>query len=156
MMPAAYARRKSDFDSHKERIASIRGVMREKTLTVHAPPARLYSAKRAFSFPFVEARALTGDAARLAADGVFASRLTLLGCSGSRMAQPMVDGWLDGVLSAASAAGPALQTVRLSLVEGGALTWFERPLLWTMRATVPREQHASFFAHFGNAEPVRR
>jgi ATPase complex subunit ATP10 len=130
--------------------------MREKTLTVHAPPARLYSAKRAFSFPFVEARALTGDAARLAADGVFASRLTLLGCSGSRMAQPMVDGWLDGVLSAASAAGPALQTVRLSLVEGGALTWFERPLLWTMRATVPREQHASFFAHFGNAEPVRR
>jgi len=43
---AAPARRKSDFVAHQEKTASIRGVMREKTLTLHAPPPRLYSAKR--------------------------------------------------------------------------------------------------------------
>lgn len=42
----APARRKSDFVAHQEKTASIRGVMREKTLTLHAPPPRLYSAKR--------------------------------------------------------------------------------------------------------------
>ena len=170
--------------AHQEKTASIRGVMREKTLTLHAPPPRLYSAKRvcggepnpcrphawsscsrgvrraapqAFSFPFIEASNLLGESVRWddSADGLFASRLTLLGCTGSRMAEPMVNGWLDGV-TAATESVPAMQTVRLSLIEATALTWLQRPLLWSIRATVPAEQHGSFYCHFGKAGALKR
>tara|TARA_B100000795_G_scaffold231015_1_gene188687 strand:+ start:433 stop:951 length:519 start_codon:yes stop_codon:yes gene_type:complete len=112
---------------------------------------------QAFSFPFLEASNLLGVSARWddSADGLFASRLTLLGCTGSRMAEPMVNGWLDGV-TAATEAVPAMQTVRLSLVEQAALAWLQRPLLWSIRSSVPVEQHGHFYCHFGKAEALRR
>ena len=71
------------------------------------------------------------------------------------MAEPMVNGWLDGV-TAATEAVPAMQTVRLSLIEATALTWLQRPLLWSIRATVPAEQHGSFYCHFGKAGALKR
>ena len=71
------------------------------------------------------------------------------------MAEPMVNGWLDGV-TAATESVPAMQTVRLSLIEATALTWLQRPLLWSIRATVPAEQHGSFYCHFGKAGALKR
>ena len=67
----------------------------------------------------------------------------------------MVNGWLDGV-TAATESVPAMQTVRLSLIEATALTWLQRPLLWSIRATVPAEQHGSFYCHFGKAGALKR
>ena len=49
-----------------------------------------------------------------------------------------------------------MQTVRLSLVEATALTWLQRPLLWSIRASVPAEQHGSFYCHFGKAGALKR
>ena len=89
------ARSKKDFVARQEKLDAWRDIIRDEVKTLHPPPARLYSAKRAFSFPSVEAVALDGQPARLAADGLFASRLTLLGVSGSRFSEAMVESWLS-------------------------------------------------------------
>lgn len=149
------ARSKKDFEARQQKLDAWRDIIRDEVKTLHPPPARLYSAKRAFSFPSVEAVGLDGQPARLAADGLFATRLTLLGVSGSRFSEAMVESWLGGVESATREL-PTMQTLRLSLVEGAALGWLQRPLLWTMRAGVPAERRGTFYCHFGDADPVRQ
>ena len=103
----------------------MRGVIREGVLTLHPPPVRLYSAKRAFSFPSVEAVSLEGASARLSSNGLFDAHLTLLGCSGSRFSQAMVDGWLDGVASAGLHTVPALQVTPSTTPLTSRMNWLD-------------------------------
>ena len=49
-----------------------------------------------------------------------------------------------------------MDDIHPSLVEATALTWLQRPLLWSIRASVPAEQHGSFYCHFGKAGALRR
>jgi hypothetical protein len=85
-----------DMSKRNEDMAALREVIHEKTVTLHPPPAALYSQASAFRFPQLEATSLAGDTVILD-DNLFAGKWTLFGCAGSRFAQPMVDGWMDGI-----------------------------------------------------------
>ena len=147
-----------DMSKRNEDMAALREVIHEKTVTLHPPPAALYSQASAFRFPQLEATSLAGDTVILD-DNLFAGKWTLFGCAGSRFAQPMVDGWMDGI-AAALATSPApptrLELRWLSLVEGSLLNWFRRPLLMTMRRAVPAARHGAFLCHFGDSSAPRR
>ena len=147
-----------DMSKRNEDMAALREVIHEKTVTLHPPPAALYSQASAFRFPQLEATSLAGDTVILD-DNLFAGKWTLFGCAGSRFAQPMVDGWMDGIATALamSPAPPTRLELRwLSLVEGSLLNWFRRPLLMTMRRAVPAARHGAFLCHFGDSSAPRR
>jgi len=137
---------------------SMREVLRTKDLTLHAPPEALYKSEHAFYFPELEVLPLAGGTARIAPDGLLAGRRTLIGCSGSNFAQPMVDGWLDGVASLVEEEGPSQrpQLLWLSLVENKLVSFFQRPLMASMRLSVPRERHSSFLCYFGDTAAARK
>ena len=113
----------------------------------------------------------SSERVELSESGLFASRWTLLGCSGSQFAQPMVDGWVAGVPAALEARSASrrsdggsgvvelplgLQARWLSLVDGAILQWLRRPLLASMRFSVAAERRASFLCHFGDSNEPRR
>ena len=129
--------------------------------------------------PFVQCESLDGTTVALSE--VLADSLTVLGCSGSKLSQPMVDGWLENVLNAlpsgaaapAPATGPGkegvdpgmapipsskrpLSVAWLSLVDDPVFGWLKRPLLATMRMAIPDERHSSFYTHFGDTATLRR
>lgn len=56
---------------------------------------------------------------------------------------------------ASSQGTPMLQTAWLSLVEAVALSWLRRPLLMSMRMSVPVERHSRFYTYFGKSVQVR-
>jgi len=143
-----------DMSKRNEDMAAMREIIHEKTVTLHPPPAALYAQSNAFRFPELQAASLTGY--EVETTSLFTGRWTLLGCAGSRFAQPMVDGWMDGV-SAVLPESLQLQLRWLSLIDGKLLSWFRRPLLAMMRRSVPSERHCSFLCHFGDStEPRRR
>ena len=141
-------------------MGALREVIKEKTITLHPPPKKLYSAKASFLLPDVEVTSVLNEPARMASTGLFARRWTLLGCAGSQFASAMVDAWTEGVPKELQKQGlptPGdFQVLRLSLVEGALLRWLRRPLLATMRASMPSERHKTFFCHFGDASEIRR
>ena len=145
-------------------MGSLREVIKEKSVTLHPPAASLYSTALAFRFPEVTATSLAGEEVSVgpAAGGLFENRWTLLGCAGSNFAKSMVDTWMEAaaapelVASAAEAGRVGLQTSWLSLVEGTLLSWLRRPLLLSMRSSVPAERHTRFLCTFGQMEQVRR
>lgn len=114
---------------------------------------------------------LLGGRAQLTPEDVLGRGPTLVGVAGSRFAQPMVDAWVDGVAAkmAPSAEDDAgvnsdasavprsggLQLLRLSLVEGAALSMLRTPLRLSMRLSVPSEQRAGFVCHFGDVAGAR-
>lgn len=105
-----------------------------------------------------QGHALSGEAydtAELLRRGV-----SLVGCSGSQFAAHMVDAWLDGAVDALAGSGgdaaDGLRVARLSLIDGAALSWLRRPLLLSMRMSVPRERHNSFLPWFGDSTVPRR
>lgn len=140
-----------DVGNRNEDMSALREAVREKMVTLHPPPAALYSHAQGFRFPGVQTTSLAGDEVALSGSGsgLFAGRWTLLGCAGSSYAQPMVDAWLE-------AAEADVQRQWLSLLEGRVLSWFQRPLLTMMRRSVPAERHTVFCCHFGDAREVRR
>jgi hypothetical protein len=176
----------SDVGTRNQEMGSLREVIREKAVTLHPPPAALYSQAKAFRFPELTAQSLLGGDVSISSqgDGLFATgKWTVLGCAGSNFSQPMVDGWLESLapLLPDSAAAPAaaaaerasasaadegspsredgaeaasaasllpLQVRWLSFVEGRVLSWIARPLMMSMRASVPRERHERFLCHF--------
>jgi len=147
-----------DMSKRNADMSALREVIHEKTITLHPPPKSLYKHANAYRFPQLQATSLTGDEVAIDTE-FFAGRWSLLGCAGSQFAQPMVDGWMDGVSKALSQkpSPPSLQLRWLSLVDGRLLGWFRRPLLATMRRSVPSERHAAFLCHFGDStEPRRR
>ena len=146
-------------------MGALREVIREKSVTLHPPPAALYAQASAFRFPALHATALAShEPVELSESGLFASHeWTLLGCAGSQFAQPMVDAWVEGTppLAAAKAdggggGGELVQARWLSFVDGAVLGWLQRPLLATMRLSVPRERHAHFLCRFGDSSEPRR
>jgi len=159
-----------DVGNRHEDMSALREAVREKMVTLHPPPATLYSHAQGFLFPAMRTVSLTGGEVTLSGcgSGLFAGRWTLLGCAGSAFAQPMVDAWLragEATVAAAeatveAAAQPSLpsqvQRQWLSFIEGRMLEWFQRPLLTMMRRSVPTERHAVFCCHFGDAREARR
>jgi hypothetical protein len=144
----------------------LRTVLHTRTITEHAAPAALYSQAEAFRFPELTATSLAGDEVPIGVGcGLFANRWTLLGCAGSSFAQEMVDKWLVGAVAeeaaaaegGAAAAPAGLQARWLALVEGTVLVWFQRPLLASMRRSVPAERHGRFLCRFeSDASELRR
>lgn len=160
-----------DVATRQQDMTSLREVIREKSVTLHAAPNSLYSQKTAFRFPEMQAESLAGDTVSLSTrgGGFFDGKWTVLGCTGSNFAAPMVDGWLtsigessaatatDGPESPSSAAMiPNVQVRWLSFVEGMLLSWFRRPLLVSMRRSVPSDRHESFLCHFGDSDAARK
>ena len=130
-------------------LGALRQVLHEKNITEHPPPAAFYTQADAFRFPELAATSLAGEEVTLgagAAGGLFADKWTLLGCANSSFAMTMVDEWLLGVED--RAASPLLQARWLSLVEGVALSWLQRPLLASMRGSVPAARHDRFLCRF--------
>ena len=168
---ALLARRKEDFGARNHNLKEIRGIIHNKTLTLQPPPTMLYGQAEAFWFPALPAVSLAGAEARLAKDGLLAGKATLLGFSSSQMSMGMVDGWLNGAATllgggdgdgdgdaavpAAAADPPPLQTLRMSLVDNAFVGLLRRPLLASMRMSVPAEQHASFYCYFGDTTAFR-
>jgi hypothetical protein len=140
-------------------MGDLREVFHAAALTLHPPPDALYTHTTAYRFPPMETTSLLNEASRLDVPHAFGGRWTLLGCAGSNFAQPMVDGWLTGVAGAlqerGGAAADALQLRWLSLIERAALGWFARPLLATMRMSIPAERHAAFSCRFGETTDLR-
>jgi hypothetical protein len=161
MCARACVRRMDDVSKRNADMGNLREVIREKNVTVHPPPAVLYSHAASFRFPRMHVTPLAGDDLLLDGTGMFAGRWSLVGCAGSQFAQSMVDGWLtagDGsdATAASEAEASSLQTMRLSLIDGVLLAWLRRPLLVSMRMSVPRERHAAFMCHFGDSTEARR
>jgi len=137
-------------------VAELRSVIRSEHVTLHAPPAQLYGSAKAFYFPEMVTTSLTAEVVHLNPTGAFRRAPTLVGCTGSRFSEAMVDGWLNGLAGQVDADGtPPVQTLWLSLVEGLTLRMLQRPLLSSMRWSVPVERHASFLCHFGDSQPER-
>lgn len=146
-----------DASQRNEDLGALREVMREKTVTLHPPPDALYGQSSAFRFPDFQATSLANETVQLSPAGLFGGQWTLLGCAGSKFTQPMVDGWVNGVMNALEAeSAPVVQPAWLSLVDGTILSWLRWPLVATMRMSVPREQHASYLCRFGDAADMRR
>lgn len=129
-------------------------VIKNKEWVYQAPPSELSLASEAVPFPSMRATSLAGEETRLctAEGGQLHGRVTLLGCAGSQFAQPMVDGWLEPFFNMGS---DEHQVIWLSLVHGTLLNWFRKPLVASMRASVERERHRSFFCHFGDSDVQR-
>jgi len=157
----------TDIRSHSGGMNEIRNVIREATVVIQPPPVALYDSTSAFYFPELEVCSLGGETVHLKAGGssygrgLFVERWTLLGCSGSHFSQAVVDEWLLGSSDLGnqdehSTLKPDLQVLWLSMVEGAVLSWLRRPLLASMRASVPVERHNSFLCYFGDSQKVRK
>ena len=150
--------RNQDWKKHNARTKAIRDIIRDEDAG-GAAPTTLHKTEDAFYFPELQATRLDGGDASLSVAGLLGGQLTLLGCSGSRFGQRMVDGWLDGGAGDGAgdgAAASAVQVLRLSLVETSALAWMRTPLLASIRMATPEEQHASFLCLFGEAAAARK
>ena len=65
----------------------------------------------------------------------------------------MVDSWLDSAtplltMKAADEDEPRLQVRWLSFVEGHLMSWLRRPLMASMRSSVPKDRHSTFLCNF--------
>lgn len=145
-----------DMGSRNQEMSSLREVIREKVITLHKPPQALYSQQGAFRFPAIQAQSLAGDEVNLSTSsgGLFSNnKWTLLGCASSNFAQQMVDSWLDSAtplltMKAADEDEPRLQVRWLSFVEGRLMSWLRRPLMASMRSSVPKDRHSTFLCNF--------
>jgi len=102
---------------------------------------------------------LAGERDALSKGGLFAQGPTLVGVSGSRFSQPMVDAWLTGVPAGGGGGGGGgvpLRVLWLSLVERAALSWVQTSIRLSMRLSVPPERHGSFMCHFGDSVVARQ
>ena len=148
-----------DVTKRNVEMQALREAMKEKDIMLHPPPTVLYTPERSVLLPDVQVTPLEGgDPLGLrAASHDDDNSWTLLGCAGSQFAQKMVDQWMTGVSAEVLRAGvsQATQFRWLSLVEGSLLSWFRRPLLATMRYSVPEERRGSFLVHFGDSSMLR-
>ena len=75
-----------DASQRNRDMSSLREVIREKSMTIHAPPKALYSQANSFRFPPMETTSLAGETVQLGVGngGVFSNdRWTVVGCAGS-------------------------------------------------------------------------
>merc|ERR1740130_2218576 len=149
----------TDWKEHGTGVNAIRNIIRYSDDIRQAAPRALHSTEEAFVFPEMKAVRLNGVDVTLSAGDMFGNRLTLLGCSGSRFGQPMVDAWLSGADERDTPeAAPTLplQVLRLSLLESTFLSWMKTPLLASMRSGVPQEHRDAFLCCFGSVHTARQ
>ncbi|KAL1507141.1 hypothetical protein AB1Y20_007994 [Prymnesium parvum] len=148
-------RSSTDLSEHRESIRDLKGLLKQKTVIVHAPPSSLFSSTASIPFPAFECEPLVGERATLLK--VFGDGITLLGCAGSKFSQEMVDSWLLGTRAAMATGDGAseLNIVWLSLVDSFALGFLRRPLMAAMRMSVPPERQSLFYTYFGDSTQIR-
>ena len=142
-----------DYKQHRQRISQFRDALHNQMdqHTAHPPPKSPYT-QNAFPFPAICPLTLQGESCQLAANSVLAGKLTLLGCSGARFSETMINSWLDGVNAVwqdTASRDNDLQVLRLSLMDA-KYSWLSSVMLASMRWSISKDQQDSFLVYFGD------
>lgn len=145
----------ADFKDHTSRFEEIGRSIRLQDMETGFP-TELLPAHERFRVPSINGvQALDGTPRDFSAAGIFSGRTTLLGASTSAIGRSFVTKAL-GPLADELRESPHMQSLELSLVDNGALTWLVKPLLLaSMRMQVPSEQQPGFLCCFGASREPR-